>query len=291
MKLKAEQAAKLLAEIDKAEKPGTETAAEDARRKEEQARLAAQRERRRKAEEAFAKALAPIEAKARVWNFAGALAELAKLVGGASPPRGTQAGKPVPPREDVQPQAGKPVPPREDVQPQARKPVPPGEDVQGQAGKPVPPGGFPPDLAERLKTRQEELQRLANLKARFIERINTANPKLDKRALMIPGFNGQLVKADEGGITAKLPTGKTEAHPWDSLSERSVERVLRLVVRKDDPDDCIAAGLLALSSGNAPAAEKHLERAKARGASVVRYLHPLAAAPFKDAKPSPPSAT
>ena len=154
MKLKAEQAAKLLAQIDKAEKAGTEAtarAAEAARRKEEQARLAAERERRRKAEEAFAKALAPIKAKARVWNFAGALADLAKLVGGASSPRGTQAGKPVPPDSRL---VGGASPPRGT---QAGKPVPPSEDVQGQAGKPVPPGGFPPDLAERLKTRQEEL--------------------------------------------------------------------------------------------------------------------------------------
>jgi len=101
---------------------------------------------------------------------------------------------------------------------------------------------------------------------------------------MIPGFNGQLVKADEEGITARLPTGKTEVHPWDSLSERSVERLLRLVVRENDPNDCIAAGLLALASGNAPAAEKHLERAKALGASVASYLDPLAAAAFKDAE-------
>jgi len=57
-----------------------------------------------------------------------------------------------------------------------------------------------------------------------------------------------------------------------------------MVVRKNDPDDCIAAALLALWSGNAPAAEKHLERAKALGASVTRYLDPLAAAAFKDAE-------
>ena len=139
------------------------------------------------------------------------------------------------------------------------------------------------DLAARLATRRDEVGRLAQLKARMIAKINTAQPRLRKSSLLIPGVNGDLVSADERAITAKLANSRTEAHAWLDLSTRTASRLVQLVIDRQSADDCLAAGILALALDDAPSAEKHFEEAKSLGASIKRYLGPLARAALAEA--------
>ena len=145
------------------------------------------------------------------------------------------------------------------------------------------------EIERRLSTRRDELQRLAKLKLRMIERINTAQPKLRKGSLLIPGINADLVKADDKGITAEFPGGKTESHDWPDLTSRSVQKLLGLTVDADNADDHLAAGIFCLPVGgaslprDATAAEAFFDKAKALGAAIDRYLAPLAAAAFASA--------
>ncbi|MFW6161931.1 MAG: hypothetical protein ACODAJ_04130, partial [Planctomycetota bacterium] len=136
----------------------------------------------------------------------------------------------------------------------------------------------------RLATRRDEARRLAALKARLIERINTSKPPLRKSSLLIPGINGDLVKADAEGLTAKLPNGKTEDHPWQDLTGRSVERLIGYSIDEASAEDQLAAGILMLGVGDAGAAEEHFAQAKDRGAAIAPYLGPLAAASFAHAQ-------
>ena len=211
---KAEQARKLLAEIAAAEKEHKATVASS----EAEAAQRAAAEKRRRAEERYAKALAPIEATIAAWDFRAAAQALAKL-------------------------------------------------------------SFKEDsLAKRLATRRDEVERLATLKAKMIARINTSKPPLRKSTLLIPGINGDLAKADETGITARLSAKKSELHRWPDLGERSIARLASLAIDAGSADDCLAAGILSLALGDPAAAGKHFERGRELGAAIGRYLGPLAAA-------------
>ena len=161
-----------------------------------------------------------------------------------------------------------------------------------------PSGGY----AERLATRRDELERLAKLKARFIARITSAQPPLDKRALLLTGLNGPIVSADDKAITAKVTgTDKTESHDWPRLSPKTIQKLLDLTLDKANPDDWLSAGILFLATASLPkvpipsggytspsrdpqAAEQAFERAQSLGAPIDRYLDPLAAAAFARAK-------
>jgi len=140
------------------------------------------------------------------------------------------------------------------------------------------------DLAARLATRRDEVARLTRLKAKMIQRINTAKPRWRKSTLLIPGLNADLVKADDEGITAKVPPGKPGVHTWRSLTPRSVQRLVQLTIDTKDADDCLAAGLLTLALKDVTTAEKHFEKARTLGAAIDRYLDPLAAAAFAQSK-------
>ncbi|HUT35704.1 MAG TPA: protein kinase [Planctomycetota bacterium] len=140
------------------------------------------------------------------------------------------------------------------------------------------------EVARRLASRRDELERLAKLKASMIARINHSQPLLRKGSLLIPGINADLVKADDKGITARFETGKTELHEWTDLSDRSVQRLLHISTDAENADDCLAAGILALAHDDPGTAEKHFEQAQKLGAAIDRYLDPLAAAAFAHAK-------
>jgi len=231
---------------------------ENAKKKaeEERQRLEAERKARDEAEKLYAAALKPVEALVARWDFTAALDALSKLL------------PPTPNTEHLTP------------------------------------------FSSRLSTRADELSRLAKLKLKMIERINTATPKLRKGSLLIPGINADLVKADDKGITAQLPGDKTESHEWPDLTARSVEKLLGLTVDSDSADDHLAAGIFLLSVGGASvpresvggvstprdtvggaslprdpaAAHAFFDKAKALGASIDRYLDPLAAAAFASAQ-------
>jgi len=133
-------------------------------------------------------------------------------------------------------------------------------------------------LAARLAARRGEVRRLAELKERMIEKINTARPPLQKLSLRIRGVNGDLIRADQKGVTAKTSTGKTESHPWRSFRGPTVERLVPLVVDKKKAQDWLAAALLALALQDAEAAETYFEQAHALGLDIDPYLARLAAA-------------
>jgi len=130
-------------------------------------------------------------------------------------------------------------------------------------------------LADRLARRRADVALLAKLKTKMVAKINNADPRLSKRTLLIPGINGDLVKADEKRITAKLPNGALEGCPWRTLSGRSARLLVQLVANRKDPDDRVASGLLALAYDDVAAAEKEFEAARALGAAVDRYLTPI----------------
>ncbi|MFP4058806.1 MAG: SUMF1/EgtB/PvdO family nonheme iron enzyme, partial [Candidatus Brocadiia bacterium] len=139
-----------------------------------------------------------------------------------------------------------------------------------------------PALAERLARRRDELQRLVALKAKMIQRINTAKPRLTKRSLGIPGIGADLVEADDQAITARRPDGETETFPWEKLDADAVRRLARYTAKS--PEDHLAAGILLLDLGEPQGAEKHLAQAKAEGLAIAPYLDPLAAAAFARAQ-------
>jgi serine/threonine protein kinase len=242
--LKADEAKKLLAEIDAAEKgkqPEPQPPQPQPQPAEDEKATAARKaeaEKRRLADERYAKALEQAEALVQAWDFPAAADALAKL------------------------------------------------------------SFEEKDLAARLATRRDELDRLAKLKARMIQRINSAQPPLRRSSLVITGINADLVKADEKGITARLLNGKTELHEWKTLTARSVRQLVQVTIDKQSADEWLAAGLLllctrtpttehrtpALDPAQALAAEEAFDKARALGASVDRYLDPLAGPAFAKAK-------
>jgi len=138
-------------------------------------------------------------------------------------------------------------------------------------------------LQPRLETRRDQLTHLHKLKAAIMARINAANPRLSKRDLLIPGINGEVTRADEKAVYTILPNAQTETHPWSGLSSRCLAKLLELVIRPDQADDCLAAGLLAMAAGSPDDAEAHFAKARQLGADVERFRDPLAAAAFVQA--------
>ncbi|MBM4034678.1 MAG: hypothetical protein FJ291_23285 [Planctomycetes bacterium] len=131
-------------------------------------------------------------------------------------------------------------------------------------------------LDERLTTRRAQVDLLAKLKAKMIERINTARPSLRKSTLGIPGINADLTAADERQITASLGAGAAEGHPWKKLSAKSARLLAQQVVDRKSADDLLASGLLAVVYDDAATAEKEFEEARALGADADRHLLTMA---------------
>jgi len=140
------------------------------------------------------------------------------------------------------------------------------------------------DVVERLGVRRDEVKRLIALKARIIQTINSAEPRLKKTALALRGMNGDVTKADEKGMMTTLPTGKTEFFAWGELSEKTRDRLLRLAVAPEKADDCLAAGLLLAACGDEVAAERFYGKAAELGAKVEPHLASFAAAALKHAE-------
>lgn len=134
------------------------------------------------------------------------------------------------------------------------------------------------DLASRLAGRRAQLEHLVPFKERMIERIQTAKPRLTKFDLKVRGANGELIEADEGGITARLKGEKTESLAWQDLTPKAVHELVALVIDDQSADDWLAAGLLAMVADDTPEAEKHFQKAKSLGANVDSYLGTLGAA-------------
>jgi tRNA A-37 threonylcarbamoyl transferase component Bud32 len=149
-----------------------------------------------------------------------------------------------------------------------------------ETAKPPPQKPEPPKPA--VPNDKEAARRLAKLRERMIERVNSAQPKLTKRALRLAGIGGTIVRADGQGLTARLPNGKTETFPWDELDADSVYELLRRTVRRDDAGGHLLGGILLLSLGDLDRAEDFFAKAKEGGVATARYLDPLAAATFAE---------
>jgi len=138
-------------------------------------------------------------------------------------------------------------------------------------------------LNARLAQRREEIRRMARLKERMIARIKAARPPVKKSDLMLRGFAGEVTGANQSAITTKLNTGKTETLAWNELGDKAPAKLLQLVIDPKNPDDWLAAGLLAFAAGDTPLAERLLAQAQKNGADVAPYLSSLAAATFAEA--------
>jgi serine/threonine protein kinase len=129
-----------------------------------------------------------------------------------------------------------------------------------------------PQAASRLADRRPQIERMARLKARMIEKVNAAKPPLTKKALRVRGPGGELVGADEHGLTARLMTDKTESLPWHDLSPEALHELIKLAIDDQIADDWLAAGLLCVVAGDTTLAEQHFEKAKGLGINIEPYL-------------------
>ncbi|MHC4402715.1 MAG: protein kinase domain-containing protein [Planctomycetota bacterium] len=139
------------------------------------------------------------------------------------------------------------------------------------------------DRNNRVAARREELGLLIGLKERIIDAINAADPPFQKQALGIGGLGGKVTGADENGITAKLFNGKTESLAWADVGAKASPKLIALAIDPKSGDDHLAAGLLALASGDVATAEAHFHRAGTLGADIDPYLAKLAATAFAQA--------
>jgi hypothetical protein len=141
-----------------------------------------------------------------------------------------------------------------------------------------------PELAARLAQRRLELKRLDAIKSKIIETVNAANPPLKKTALGIKGIGGDLVKADDEGVTANLINGKTETYAWGGLGPKASVKLIQLAIDRTKAGDWLAAGLLAVVCQDAALAGKCFEQARNLGVPVDLYLDAVADAAFARAK-------
>jgi len=86
------------------------------------------------------------------------------------------------------------------------------------------------ELEERLAQRRDELRRMHDLKQKIVARINSTEPSLKKSALGIKGMGGEVVEADEQGLTCKLINGKSEAIAWADVGPKAVPKLIELGV-------------------------------------------------------------
>jgi len=156
------------------------------------------------------------------------------------------------------------------------------------------------DFAARAAAWGESIHRLADLKTRIIAKINAAEPPLKKTDLMIRGTGGELTRADQNGITARLVGGRIETLAWADVGPQAIEELVGLArglapflsQTKKVPDplpeseaaDHLAAGVLALASDDPTSAEKLFEQARSLGADIGPHLAPLASSAFAEAQ-------
>lgn len=139
------------------------------------------------------------------------------------------------------------------------------------------------ELQDRVAQRRDELKRMHDLKQKIIAKINESQSPLKKSALAIKGLGGDVVKADDAGITCKLINGKTELLGWGDLGPKSTPKLAQLAVDRTNADDWIAAGLWGLVCRDPMFAERSFEQAGGLGANIDSYLTPLATAALAQA--------
>jgi len=140
------------------------------------------------------------------------------------------------------------------------------------------------DVRNRCEQAHKQFKLLAALKGKMIAKVNASKPPLRKSAILIMGINGDLTRADETGITARMGNNVTLRHPWGSLTARTVSRLGQLSMGTENADDWFSIALLALQLGDAGEADLALAKAKGLGADVDAYTATIADAALAKAK-------
>ncbi len=150
--------------------------------------------------------------------------------------------------------------------------------IQGQEAAPRPPAGLEAEYARAMKL--------------IAERVGKSRPWIKRRPIL--GADGgmkmggeQITAADENGITVTVidkQGTRTVQRPWDSLDDARMTSLLKGVVDHQSAEDCLAAGMVALTRKQMDAAEQHFARAAKLGAKTERYQAPLAEAAFAGAR-------
>ncbi len=139
-------------------------------------------------------------------------------------------------------------------------------------------------LTQRLDQRKQALTRMVEMKQRMIDRINTADPPLTKRALELRGSGGDVIGADEQGIQTKLTSGQDELLTWDNLGSQAPARLLQLAVDQEAPDDWLHAAIFAMAVGEDDLAERLLVRASQMDVDIRPYRETLARTALHEAR-------
>ena len=121
------------------------------------------------------------------------------------------------------------------------------------------------------------------LKRQIIAKIGETSPPLKKSDLKIRGIGGEITDAGPAGLTAKTIKGEVERLTWNDLGTQAAGKLMELVVDTANGEDCIAAGLLAFTSGDRAASERFFAKAKAAGADVSAQLAAVAASTLAEA--------
>jgi len=157
-------------------------------------------------------------------------------------------------------------------------------DFQGAAAELAKVQAEGPDDSAQLAARRATVERMGTLKDRMIEKIKKADPPIKKNAILLRGQGGELVHADQKSIQAKLANGETESHDWRSLTPKSRQKLLQLVIDRASADDWLAVGTLGLYSQDMEFAERCFARAQSLGAKIDVHIAPLLSALFSQAK-------
>ena len=134
-----------------------------------------------------------------------------------------------------------------------------------------------PAVQKQIAQRKAAVAALLSLQGRMIELIKASQPPLDKRALRIPGHNGQIVGATDKALLIKTAVGG-EKLPWAELRAKSIQELARRVSKAADSNDLLATGVLLRAVGETEESGKLLGRAEALGAATDALGDPKVAA-------------
>ena len=91
------------------------------------------------------------------------------------------------------------------------------------------------------------------------------------------------MKADEDGLTARLPDGKTETRAWSDLGREAPGMLVQLASDPGSAEECLSAALIMMETKEPTLAEKYLEQARSLGAGCALYVGDLAERAFTKA--------
>ena len=124
-----------------------------------------------------------------------------------------------------------------------------------------------PDIAPQLVPRKAALKGALDLRDKMIKAIKTAEPRLRKSDLSIPGLNGDLTDADDQAITLRVGD-KAEKLPWAKLRDVSLEKLANRAGDQANPSDILGTAVFLQMLGNEAKAASYADRASRLGAKT-----------------------